>query len=434
MASRPDKPGSPTGLKLSGASKDVSIEYVRTGLNPASTILTSSNRRLVTDSIPPDTSGLPVQIELNDALKVQTVNTDVQDVAIDSQSEAKCIKQLDDKPMSKEQLEDEVKTIYAGVAMVESMCRERDADCMPSTDGPFDLIRFLSMIPEGALEVLQKSGTRPDRTIRAWYSTVHKDAIVGEKESSDDYLDGFQVALELRIKELGWPEYEEIAARTTEKIGEEGRQKVIDEKHFLTIGYNLADQLLRELKSVKEEEADIAPSDSGKDTAGTAANTTTVDKQTQSMSENKPGAILLSLTEDRPLHNQKLYKRIGMEYWVLAGRQWILSLDGAKWAALIALHHTLLKEWFNFLLASQYPLHASVAFKGIAANHSIPARMCGHAIYSVLEVMRERLVESHEFLDNFIKEAYRMMSLLEESIPSFRDNWIECKADLARYG
>lgn len=49
----------------------------------------------------------------------------------------------------------------------------------------------------------------------------------------------------------------------------------------------------------------------------------------------------------------------------------------------------------------------------------MPARMWRHSIYSFLELMRHRLPESLE--------------LLYETVPAFKDTWIGCLANLARY-
>lgn len=61
------------------------------------------------------------------------------------------------------------------------------------------------------------------------------------------------MALELRVKELGLPEYEELAALTTAEIGEEGRRKVIDGKYFLDIGYKLVNQLLQDFETAEKK-------------------------------------------------------------------------------------------------------------------------------------------------------------------------------------
>jgi len=102
------------------------------------------------------------------------------------------------------------------------------------------------------------------------------------------------------------------------------------------------------------------------------------------------------------------------------------------WQALIALHRTLLHEHHDFFLASQHPT-ASQALQRLAAKYSMPARMWKHGIHSFLELLRQRLPHSKEYMLAFIYLAYQMMALLYETVPSFLDTWIECLGDLARY-
>ncbi|KIW76815.1 hypothetical protein Z517_09259 [Fonsecaea pedrosoi CBS 271.37] len=360
------------------------------------------------------------------AKEVQTVKANNQDPSpFDSQPGPEMKKQLDTRPISQEQLVDEVKLIYAGLAMVERKCIELVSNLMPPTDGPLDITKYLLMIPESKLVLLQSSETRPNRTVRTWYLKVHKDAAEGDQKPShphvsekttpqvgtpEDYLHGFQVALEARAKELGWPEYKEIAAATTAEIGDEGRQKVLDGKYFLAIGYELVDQILRDLESAREkaEKEAAAP-------------------------EEKPETELPCHAEFRQLSDQSLYKKVGSEYWVLIKGQWVPSLNAEQLAALIWLHRTVLHETHDFFLASQHP-SASAALKELAAKYAIPSRMWRFGIHSFLDVMVKRRVECGEHLADFIILAYQMMSLLDESVPRFYDTWIECKADLARYG
>ncbi|KAI2606638.1 hypothetical protein GGR54DRAFT_652322 [Hypoxylon sp. NC1633] len=591
------------------------------------------------------------------AIILATVKANNQDPPLDSQPVPELKKQPDTRPISQEQLVAEVKGIYASLVMVESKCIELDANQMPPTDGPLDITRYLLMIPESKLVLLQSSETRPNFTVRTWYIKVHKDATEGDKKPSalestrdspatgedlsttpptttdtlptaskdcaatseatseeasshphasekitphvgspEDYLHGFQVALESRAKELGWPEYDEIAAATTAEIGEEGRQKILrdlesakekaekeaaeaeaeqeakakkeaaeakaeqetaqaeeDNKHSnpdpeatpTSVGEMLdetaskeaeaeeafeeitpeeaehaskeaapeeiaperveaeleevdhektspkvadanadtaldevtvttqpldqdaklsaqepqvstvepdadADALAEVVAAIRQhsapnanlslqepqaspEEAGAAPADSGKDTADTGVDTTALTKETKSESEKKPETELPCYVEFRQLGDQSLYKKVGSEYWVLIDSQLVPSLNAEQFAALIALHRTLLHEHYDFFLASQHP-SASAALKRLAAKYAMPARMWRHGIHSFLEVMRKRLVESGEHMACFIILAYQMMSLLDETVPRFRDTWIECKADLARYG
>ena len=108
------------------------------------------------------------------------------------------------------------------------------------------------------------------------------------------------------------------------------------------------------------------------------------------------------------------------------------ELPDDHWKALIALHRTLLHEHHDFFLASQHP-SASDNLRRLAAKYSMPARMWKHGIHSFLELLRYRLPDSLEYMISFTYFAYRMMSLLYETVPAFEDTWIECLGDLGRY-
>uniref|UniRef100_A0A093X721 DNA/RNA-binding domain-containing protein n=1 Tax=Talaromyces marneffei PM1 TaxID=1077442 RepID=A0A093X721_TALMA len=103
-----------------------------------------------------------------------------------------------------------------------------------------------------------------------------------------------------------------------------------------------------------------------------------------------------------------------------------------QWQALTALHRTLLHEHFDFFLASNHPA-ASDALKGLAKAYSMPARMWRYGIHAFLELLRKKLPLSLEHMLTFIYMAHAMMTLLLESVPQFKETWIECLGDLARY-
>ncbi|KAJ8111228.1 hypothetical protein OPT61_g6133 [Boeremia exigua] len=102
------------------------------------------------------------------------------------------------------------------------------------------------------------------------------------------------------------------------------------------------------------------------------------------------------------------------------------------WQALIALHRTLLHEHHDFFLASQHP-SASPALRRLAGKYTMPARMWKHGIHSFLELLRQKLPHSLDYMLAFIYLAYQMMALLYETVPAFEDTWIECLGDLGRY-
>jgi len=416
----------------------------------------------------------------------------------------------------------------------------------------------------------------PGDTIRTWFNKVQKDANLESNNDSpanpeeapshphvsdktapqvcspDDYLHGFQVALELRAKELEWPEHEELVALTAAEMGEEGRKKVMDERYFLDIGYELVNQFLQDFETAKPkvekkaaearaeeaslkwaeewrhmtwlegqkileeiakeeaqqaaqenannkdsgpdpdatptcvgetadsseaqsrpsddtqqatpkeaevtskeaegapkeadqeanlsaqepqafEEAGVAAEDPGKERLDTGIGTVVPTQEAKSKYNKHPVPREPPLVENRPLHDQSLYKKVGKEYWVLVEGQWTISRHSEQWNALFGLHRILLHEQYDFLLVSQHHI-ASAALKRLPAKYAMPARMWKHGIHSFLDVMRVRLFESHEFMESFIILGYSMMSLLDETVPQFLPTWIECKADLARYG
>lgn len=108
------------------------------------------------------------------------------------------------------------------------------------------------------------------------------------------------------------------------------------------------------------------------------------------------------------------------------------KLKKEQWQALIAMHRTLLHEHHDFFLASQHP-SASQSLQRLPQKYAMPARMWRHGIHSFLEILRQRLPDSLEHMLSFIYLTYSMMTLLVESVPAFKDTWIECLGDLARY-
>ncbi|CAG8955760.1 hypothetical protein HYFRA_00011627 [Hymenoscyphus fraxineus] len=108
------------------------------------------------------------------------------------------------------------------------------------------------------------------------------------------------------------------------------------------------------------------------------------------------------------------------------------KLNNEQWQALIALHRTLLHEHHDFFLASQHP-SASPALRRLASKYAMPARMWRHGIHSFLELLRHRLPASLDHMLAFIYLAYSMMALLYETVSAFKDTWVECLGDLARY-
>jgi len=109
------------------------------------------------------------------------------------------------------------------------------------------------------------------------------------------------------------------------------------------------------------------------------------------------------------------------------------KLSKEQWQALIALHRTLLNEHHDFFSASHHPVTEGHELRELAARYAMPARMWRHGIHAFLELLRHRLPESLEHMLSFVYLSYSMMALLMETVPDFRETWIECLGDLARY-
>lgn len=132
-----------------------------------------------------------------------------------------------------------------------------------------------------------------------------------------------------------------------------------------------------------------------------------------------------------PLTEDQLINEVGATYAGLAmvekkcievdKRQTELKtqLSESPWQALISLNRILPNEHHDFFLASQHPTKAS-ALKSLAGKYRMPARMWRQGIYSFLDLLRRKLLESLEHMLNFIYLAYSMMTILLESVLSLR--------------
>ena len=102
------------------------------------------------------------------------------------------------------------------------------------------------------------------------------------------------------------------------------------------------------------------------------------------------------------------------------------------WRAMIGIHRALLNEHHDFFLASQHP-SASQSLHRLAKKYNMPARMWKHGIHEFLAILRHQLPHSREFMVQFIYHAYHVVCLLLETVPAFKDTWVECLGDLSRY-
>ncbi|EMT73558.1 hypothetical protein FOC4_g10001538 [Fusarium odoratissimum] len=283
MGGGPDKSEVPSRVDPSGASEDAPDEYIRT----------DHNSRPMTDSVSHDTSEVLAVTEL-DGASSQSPRPDKGDAVDieshentkvnDSDDDTATIKQPETRPITHDQLVAEVKGIYAGLGMVEKKCIEVDDGQMPWTDGPPDIPSYLLTIPEAMLILL--------------------------------------------------------------KMGEEARKKVIDGKYYLNIGYDLVDQLLRDLETVKSRAKEPALGllaiwpfiHAGCHRLWNMVRALLVFLcfrlcgLTKSESEKTPAIELPIYVEIRPLSDQSRYKKVGTEYWVLVSGRWIRSLRGEQMA------------------------------------------------------------------------------------------------------
>ncbi|CAG8096322.1 unnamed protein product [Penicillium olsonii] len=108
------------------------------------------------------------------------------------------------------------------------------------------------------------------------------------------------------------------------------------------------------------------------------------------------------------------------------------ELSNGQWQALLSAHSSLLYHHHDFLCASQHPV-ADPITKRLPGKYAIPARMWKYAIHSFLELMGLRLRGSLGYMTGFIHLAYSTVTLLLEHVAEFKDIWIECLGDLARY-
>ncbi|GLI74851.1 hypothetical protein PoHVEF18_003099 [Penicillium ochrochloron] len=108
------------------------------------------------------------------------------------------------------------------------------------------------------------------------------------------------------------------------------------------------------------------------------------------------------------------------------------ELSSVEWQEKISSHQSLLGKYYDFFLASQHP-SASQALKSLAASHDMPARMWRFGIDLLLDLLRRKYPGSLDYIRKFIDGAFPVIAQLHESTRAFREIWIECLGDLARY-
>lgn len=109
------------------------------------------------------------------------------------------------------------------------------------------------------------------------------------------------------------------------------------------------------------------------------------------------------------------------------------NLSRLQWQGLLHCHQTLLNMHHDFFSTSQHP-SAGAVLKSLAEKYYMPSRMWRFGIHSLLEALRLKLPKSSDYMFEFIYFAYPTITVLLQSVSVFRETWMECLGDLARYG
>jgi hypothetical protein len=109
-----------------------------------------------------------------------------------------------------------------------------------------------------------------------------------------------------------------------------------------------------------------------------------------------------------------------------------IILPAETWRSLISLHKAYFAELYDYLLASHHP-DAKPSLRQKAADNNIPFRLWKVGIHSFLELFRSRLPDSLEYFLQFIYVVFVNLTLLIETVPVYRDTWVECLGDVSRY-
>lgn len=245
-----------------------------------------------------------------------------------------------------------------------------------------------------------------------------------------------QAALEETAPEEAEEPFEEVGIEEAEEAAKAALEEMTFEKAEAAPEEATPKEVALEEMTLEKAEAGIAAENAGKDTAGATPQADGAGADgtvAQAKKRDKKQAKIPRLIEGRELDNPKLYKMVGIEYYMRFENRWIPSLNGEQWMALFALHRTYLHEQHDFFSASQHP-SASPALRRLASKYAMPERMWRHGIHSFLEILRFQLPDCEETTWYFIHLSYLMLALLDETVPQFQLTWVECKADVARYG
>ncbi|PGH08568.1 hypothetical protein GX51_01087 [Blastomyces parvus] len=110
----------------------------------------------------------------------------------------------------------------------------------------------------------------------------------------------------------------------------------------------------------------------------------------------------------------------------------IRTLSENQWNDLVKWHRSLLDHHYDLLICTQHPISNREIWV-IPVKYSMPSRMLHQGIYVLLEIMKARRPDSHDYMISFIHHAYGLMTLLIDMVPRFKNLWLECLGDLTSY-
>ncbi|KAJ5908104.1 DNA/RNA-binding domain E.t1.c1-type [Penicillium taxi] len=108
------------------------------------------------------------------------------------------------------------------------------------------------------------------------------------------------------------------------------------------------------------------------------------------------------------------------------------KITSEEWECALNMHQSLLAEFHDFFIVTQHEC-ASKVVRCLPNTYAMPARLWRYSIHTFLELLRQNLPGSFDFMLEFVYIAYRGIALLLDQLSAFKEVWIECLGDLARY-
>ena len=100
-----------------------------------------------------------------------------------------------------------------------------------------------------------------------------------------------------------------------------------------------------------------------------------------------------------------------------------------QWRSLTAAHMALIHEYYDMFATIQH----KPASRLFTLNYQLLKRLWEQALQAPLDLLRYWLPHTIEHAKTFIYTAYRSLTLLYETVPCFRETWVEYLGDIARY-